>query len=405
MTFALALLLAAAPPTYQHLPARGGAPEVYFLPSGASTAALLVQFSVASSEPPSLSQQALLVALSINRSLPAAGWQQDLSRVGANVTTAVSEQGIQVAMVAPADALAVLAPRLVAALFRPRLDEAALAEFQKLPPPEAQDASQREAVVAALEPLLSHNMRHDSMITAPVWYPTERLQRYLASYLTPGNATVTLIGGGEAASLQAQVRAYSGGTRKPTHLTEVSNGVRTTLPSPFQLALVGTPLPTMSAVEAASVRVYAQLVRERLTGELRGKGVAYSVDMEMTVGASFQGLLCLVPAFDEAGVDIEPVVRRELGTIGSGSFTSVEFERAKARVEYQQREWNDAPGAHTQALMEFLAMPEWFADEYEGALKGLTQAQFQTTANALLVNERRRFVVNFRPLSPNGRSR
>ena len=172
-------------------------------------------------------------------------------------------------------------------------------------------------------------------------------------------------------------------------------GAHAQVPSRLKLHLIGYPLPELSPVDAAATRVIERRLYVELTKKLRENGVAYSIDVTPTLTPWFDGLLLVVPVFDESGLDLEPYITGLLSSTVHRPVSKEELESLVLAVKLEDEVAARDPSSFVWRLATGRAIVAWLSPEYRTALDTLLPEQVEKAAAVLFQNERKRFYIQF----------
>jgi hypothetical protein len=361
----------------------------------APTVSMLVSFGAGFSddEGPGVTAQTQTALINANSAFPLRTWLESAFAAGASLKTSLSPRQANFVLSAPREEFAVLASPLVAALLGPRLSASAFAALRGHAPPGGSLASDTQLLMHQIEPLVLAGSS-PRFLGKPTWREFDEVQEYLRAHFTPANATIVVVGGFEPVKVRALFRA-SGGTRRTYRRMSTIAGAHAQVPSRLKLHLIGYPLPELSPVDAAATRVIERRLYVELTKKLRENGVAYSIDVTPTLTPWFDGLLLVVPVFDESGLDLEPYITGLLSSTVHRPVSKEELESLVLAVKLEDEVAARDPSSFVWQLATGRALAAWLSPEYRTALDALLPEQVEKAAAVLFQNERKRFYIQF----------
>lgn len=395
----LSLMLAAG--DFQHVAADGGFPELNLIPTGSDHVAMLVSFATGYGDDlgvTGLSAQTQTALTQANSAFPLKKWTERAFAGDVRFRYSQGRYQTQFVLSAPRAEFVAAARMLLPALLAPRLDPVQFQALKGRASPLGVFENEAEFMVQLLEPLVLDGVNPVPHIK-PKWVELPRMKVYLDEFISPANATVTIVGGFDPADVLPVLTHYSGGTRRSIRRVATRNDVIREVPATRSVHIIGYPLPELTAQQAAAMRVIDAMLYETLTIALRERGLAYSISVEPDLTPWFNGVLLIVPAFDLSGSDLEPFLVEQIGRVVHQRLPPETLQRFRESLQLEDSLARQQPSLFVDKLAASSVSAEWLSPEYVAALETLTPEQVVQAANALFVNERRRFYVKFVPLT------
>jgi hypothetical protein len=394
-------LVAAAVLAWADVAPQEGRPGFTLVDTEGPGAALIVTFRVGYGDDHSLfglSAQAQTLLLKANAAMPVKTLVDNAFSSGTTMKTVQGRYESHFVLTGTRAGVTAAAAQMLPALFSPRLTKAGYSQLVANGSPSGQFASEAEVIMQLLEPLLVAEG------AAPqrgklMWHPLERVNAHLAEFFTPANADIIAIGVDEASLRQILARA-SGGTRRVFPSRQLSNDVRREIPASMDRHIYGYPLPHLDATSAAGVRMLSRELYESLTTDLRDRGVAYSVDVELTLSSWFEGVLIDIPTFDVSGLDLVPYLDGLISRVVHHKTSPEEVAQLVAWAQRDDRRAMEDPAWLASALVSGVRKVEWQSPAYRDALAAMTPEALAACASRLFSNERKRFYVRFKDVPP-----
>jgi predicted Zn-dependent peptidase len=293
---------------------------------------------------------------------------------------------------------------LLPALLAPKVDATQFQALKGRASPLGALANEAEFLVQWLEPLVLDGVNPQPHIK-PAWVEFSRMKAYLDEFISPANATVTIVGGFDPVAVLPLLTHHAGGARRSIRRVATRNDVNAKVPAERSVHIIGYPLPELTAEQAAAMRVINAMLYEALTISLRERGLAYSVAVEPDLTPWFNGVLLIVPAFDLSGSDLEPFLAEQIGRVVHQRLTPDTLQRFREGVQLEDGLARQQPALFVDRLAAARVAAAWLSPEHVQALEALTPEQVAKTSSALFVNERRRFYVKFTPVTAAPRKR
>lgn len=407
MTALLLLSLVLTAGEFRHVAADGGLPEMTLIPTESESVAMLVTFGTGYGDDfglTGLSAQAQTSLTQANAAFPLQKWTELAFAGDVHFRCSLGRYQTHFVLSAPRAEFPAAARMLLPALLAPRLDRALFQALKGRASPLGSVESDSELLVQLLEPLVLEGAKPQQRLE-PAWLELSRIQQHLDEFITPANATVTVIGGFDPAELLPLLSRHAQGTRRVVRRAATRNDVDAKFPAERSVHLIGYPLPELTALQAAAVRVIDAMMYETLTIALRERGLAYSIFVEPNLTPWFNGVLLTVPAFEISGSDLEPFLVEQIGRVVHQRLSPETLQRFKEGVQLEDALARQQPKLFVHRLVAASVSPAWLSPEYAKALEELTPEQVSQASSALFVNERRRFYVKFVPLTPTAPSR
>jgi hypothetical protein len=382
--------------SFEHVPPTKGRPELVLIQTDAPTVSMLIAFGAGYADDGSATgviAQAQTALTHANSAFPLQQWLETAFAGGASLTTSLDPRQANFVLSAPQEEFTALAKPLVAALLSPRLSARAFAALKDRAAPEGSLARDTQMLMHDIEPLVLEGGA-PRFAGKPAWRNFEEVEEQRRAHFTPANATIVVVGGFEPTKLRALFRA-SGGTRREYRRMTTRLGTHARVRSRVKLHLIGYPLPQLSAVEAAAVRVIERRLSAGLTRGLRENGVAYSVDVTPNLTPWFDGLLLVVPTFDESGLSLEQYLTGLVSSTLHRDLSREELGDLVLSVKLEDDFATRSPASFVQKLTTGQAIARWLSPEYRTALDSLQPEQVERAASVLFRDDRKRFHIEF----------
>lgn len=382
--------------SFEHVPPTKGRPELVLIQTDAPTVSMLIAFGAGYADDGAatgVTAQAQTALTHANSAFPLQRWLETAFADGASLTTSLDPRQANFVLSAPRDAFTALAKPLVAALLSPRPNAQAFSALKGRAAPEGSLVRDTQMLMHDIEPLVLQGGAQ-RFVGKAVWRNFEEVQEQVRAHFTPANATIVVVGGFEPMELRGLFRAARGTRREYRRMTTLSRA-HARVRSQVKLHLIGYPLPQLSAVEAAAVRVLERRLYIGLTRGLRENGVAYSVDVTPNLTPWFNGLLLVVPTFDESGLSLEPYITDLVSSTLHRDLSSDELGELIQSVKLEDDFATRSPASFVQKLTTGQAIAQWLSPEYRTALDSLQPEQVARAASVLLLDDRKRFHIEF----------
>lgn len=395
----MALTLCLALGAWESQPADAGLPEITLISSDAPTVSMLVSFGTGYGDDHALTgltAQAQVALTQANAALPIQRWNE--LAFGSNLKLVLAQGRYQTHFMlsAPSESFEEAARMLLPALLSPRLDEGGFSRLAAEGDPRGRAASDAEIIMQVLEPLVLDE-KHETQSGKVMWQDFSRVQQVIAESFTPGNATITVVGGFDPERVRPLLtKVRRGKPRAYVRSTTVSD-VHKKIASELSVHLFGYPLPQLSASDTAGVRVISRRLSEQLMVSLRQEGVAYSITVEPQLTPWFDGVFMMIPAFDSTGADLEPFIIDNLGRAIHEKLDAPGLTHLVEAVQTQDTLALEQPDSFILDIVQGKKRAVWLSPEYRAALAALKTEEVTRASNAYFVNERRRFYVHFNP--------
>jgi predicted Zn-dependent peptidase len=389
-------LAAAAPAPYSYETTRASPrhPTLVLAPRPGHRATLVVRFDagvVEDGEAPGktrLTQHALLLA---NRRCAYADLMREVFAADGSLHVETGLREARFVLEADARGFERLATTLLEALLAPDLDPFRFQRARERAFNDERDSTGRRGFLGMLAPKVVDDHRYgnppfgDRHALENV--TLEDVRRHLAGPLSPANATVVVAGAFEPRLLRSAAARHGGGARADLPAPPLATPFSLQIPAAREVYLVAYPTRFDAPERAATARLAAALLSERLHRTLRDRGVGYSEavfpDHRRWVDLFFVAL----PSHEPRDVPLGTLVDEEVSAVRDATFDDATLERGRAAVLAELEAVDREPEALARTLADDPTRT-WYGPELAARVRELDRAALASHLRALLSDER-----------------
>jgi predicted Zn-dependent peptidase len=200
----------------------------------------------------------------------------------------------------------------------------------------------------------------------------QRVRQYLSNWLAPCNATIIATGRFDAQALRKLVEGFQGGIPRKVVHPKLKLPFTREVPSAREVQVFAWPVSIDTARHAATARVMASLLEERLYNRFRNAGVGYGFASEPVLTPALDVFALILPASESSKLDLGRFLREEVRAVSEGKLEPGSFERHQQAMLHQLRLADADPRQVAEALRLTRHRPAWYGAELPAALESLT---------------------------------